>query len=125
VRHSWQLEAESVRASAFAVHMVALGKVVFTSRNIIALEARAAISTQKLSRTSTRTPFKELIEKKAKGEEIETAKAPTCSNVVNLMDALRASVKAESGSAPRKVRRSETRTAKRATRSSDRQKKAS
>ena len=104
---------------------MALGKVVFTSRNIIALEARAAISTQKHSRTSTRTPFKELIEKKAKGEKIETAKAPTRSNVVNLMDALRASVKAESGSAPRKVRRSETRTAKRATRSSARQKKAS
>jgi DNA end-binding protein Ku len=69
--------------------------------------------------------LKELIEKKAKGEKIETPKIPTRSNVVNLMDALRASVKAESGSAPRKISRSETRTAKRATRSSARQKKAS
>jgi DNA end-binding protein Ku len=39
--------------------------------------------------------LRELIEKKAKGEKIERPKEPARSNVVNLMDALRASVEAE------------------------------
>jgi len=118
---------------------VALGKVVFTSReHIIALEARdqgmlgvtlrhpyevrdqaeyfEGIKDEKIPKDmldlalhiveTKRGDFnpeafqdeyedalKELIEKKAKGEKIETAKAPTRSNVVNLMDALRASVR--------------------------------
>ncbi len=41
--------------------------------------------------------LKELIRKKQKGEKIERPKEPARSNVVNLMDALRQSVKAESG----------------------------
>ena len=41
--------------------------------------------------------LKTLIEKKANGEKIERPKEPARSNVVNLMDALRASVQAESG----------------------------
>jgi DNA end-binding protein Ku len=49
--------------------------------------------------------LKELIEKKAKGEKIERPTEPARSNVVNLMDALRESVEAETsrGSARRKV----------------------
>jgi DNA end-binding protein Ku len=56
--------------------------------------------------------LREIIEKKGKGEKIKRPKQPAPSNVVNLMDALRASVKAESGGAPRKVKRPEPRTAK-------------
>src|SRR5580658_4264972 len=121
--------------------MVALGKVVFTSReHIIALEARDKgmmgitlrypyevrdqneyfddIESEKVpkdmldlaihiveTKKGTFEPekfedqyeqaLKEIIEKKAAGEKIERPKEPARSNVVNLMDALRASVKAE------------------------------
>ena len=122
--------------------MVALGKVVFTSReHIIALEARdkgmlgitlrypyevrttkrllrryqrresaeghvgfgathsstpsAAISSLRNSKISTKMRCRQLIERKQKGEKIEQPKQPARSNVVNLMDALRASVEAE------------------------------
>ena len=150
--------------------MVAIGKVVFTSReHIIALEARdkgmlgitlrfpyevrkqgeyfEEIKDERVPKDmldlalhiveTKRGDFdpekfedqyedalRELIEKKAKGEKIERPKQPARSNVVNLMDALRASVKAESSGAPRKVKRSEPRTAKKTTRASARQKKA-
>src|SRR5580693_2839195 len=121
--------------------MVAVGKVVFTSReHIIALEARDKgmlgvtlrypyevrkqadyfedIKDEKVPKDmldlalhiveTKRGDFepqifedqyeqalKEIIEKKAAGEKIERPKEPARSNVVNLMDALRASVKAE------------------------------
>jgi DNA end-binding protein Ku len=45
--------------------------------------------------------LKDLIEKKAKGEKIEAPKAEPTGKVINLMDALRRSVQAESGRAPR------------------------
>ena len=123
--------------------MVAVGKVVFTSReHIIALEARdngmlgitlrypyevrkqaeyfGEVPDEKVPKDmldlalhiveTKRGDFepekfedqyegalRELIEKKAKGEKIERPKQPARSNVVNLMDALRASVKAEGG----------------------------
>ena len=131
--------------------MVAIGKVVFTSReHIIALEARGKgmmgvtlrypyevrneaeyfddIPEEKVPKDMMdlalhivetkradfepdkfedeyETALKELIEKKAKGEKIERPKEPARSNVVNLMDALRESVKAETsrGNARRKV----------------------
>jgi DNA end-binding protein Ku len=151
--------------------MVALGKVVFTSReHIIALEARdegmlgvtlrypyevreqaayfEGIKDEKIPKDmldlalhileTKRADFhpetfeddyeqalREIIEKKAKGEKIERPRQPARSNVVSLMDALRASVKAESGSAPRKKVRAESRPAKKAARSSARHKKAS
>ena len=41
--------------------------------------------------------LKEIIRKKQKGEKIERPKEPTRGNVVNLMDALRQSVKGEGG----------------------------
>ena len=128
--------------------MVAVGKVVFTSReHIIALEARdngmlgitlrypyevrkqaeyfGEIPDEKVPKDmldlalhiveTKRGDFepekfedqyedalRELIEKKAKGEKIERPKQPARSNVVNLMDALRASVEAEGGSEGRK-----------------------
>jgi DNA end-binding protein Ku len=150
--------------------MVALGKVVFTSReHIIALEARdkgmlgvtlrypyevrdqaeyfEEIKDEKIPKDmidlalhiveTKRADFhpetfedeyeqalREIIEKKAKGEKIERAKTPARSNVVNLMDALRASVKAESGGAPRK-KGLESRPPKKLARSSARRKKAS
>jgi len=72
-----------------------------------------------------RTRYKELIEKKVKGEKIERPKEPARTNVVNLMDALRQSIKAEGGSAPRKVGRTDHRAPKKAGRASGRQKKAS
>jgi DNA end-binding protein Ku len=133
--------------------MVAVGKVVFTSReHIIALEARDKgmlgitlrypyevrkqadyfdeIEDEKVPKDmldlalhivdTKRGDFepakfedqyedalRELIEKKAKGEKIERPKQPARSNVVNLMDALRASVDAEGGSARKKPRHTE------------------
>jgi DNA end-binding protein Ku len=133
--------------------MVAVGKVVFTSReHIIALEARDSgmlgmtlrypyevrkqaeyfdeIPDEKVPKDmldlalhiveTKRGDFepekfedqyegalRELIEKKAKGEKIEQPKQPARSNVVNLMDALRASVEAEGGSERRKPARTD------------------
>jgi DNA end-binding protein Ku len=150
--------------------MVAVGKVVFTSReHIIALEARDRgvlgvtlrypyevrkqadyfdeIADEKVLKdmldlaihivNTKRGDFnpehfedeyedalKELIEKKAKGERIE-APTPTRSNVVNLMDALRASTKAEGKNEGRKAKTSAQRPTKKAARSTGRQKKAS
>lgn len=151
--------------------MVAVGKVVFTSReHIIALEARdkgmlgitlrypyevrkpaeyfADIKDEKVPKdmldlalhivNTKRADFdpeafedqyegalKTLIEKKAKGEKIERPKEPARSNVVNLMDALRASVQAEGGGERRKVARTAQRTPKKAARPHAKQKKAS
>jgi DNA end-binding protein Ku len=125
--------------------MVALGKVVFTSReHMIALEARGkglmgttlrypyevrkedeyfdGIEDEKVPKDmldlalhiveSKRGAFapekfedeyeealKELLRKKQKGEKIEQPKEPARTNVVNLMDALRASLKATNGGA--------------------------
>jgi len=150
--------------------MVAVGKVVFTSReHIIALETRdkgmlgvtlrypyevrkqadyfEEIADEKVPKdmldlaihivNTKRGDFnpehfedeyedalKELIEKKAKGERIE-APTPTRSNVVNLMDALRASIKAEGKNEGRKAKTSAQRPTKKAARSTGRQKKAS
>lgn len=151
--------------------MVAIGKVVFTSReHIIALEARDKgmmgitlrypyevraqkdyfddIKDEKVPKDmldlalhivgTKRGDFepgkfqdqyedalKKLIEKKVKGEKIERPKEPARTNVVNLMDALRQSIKAEGGSARRKVGRTDHRAPKKAGRASGRQKKAS
>ena len=126
--------------------MVAIGKVVFTSReHIIALEARdkgmlgvtlrypyevrkqdeyfAEIKEEKVPKdmldlalhivNTKRAEFnpeafedqyedalKTLIEKKAKGEKIDPAKERPAPGVVNLMDALRASVDVEKKKAP-------------------------
>ncbi len=123
--------------------MVAIGKVVFTSReHIIALEARGKgmlgitlrypyevrnekeyfdeIADEKVPKdmldlathiVNTKKgkfepqkfedeyegALKELLRKKQMGERIERPKEPARSNVVNLMDALRQSIKAESG----------------------------
>ena len=152
--------------------MVAVGKVVFTSReHIIALEARDngmlgmtlrypyevrkqaeyfdEIPDEKVPKDmldlalhiveTKRGDFepekfedqyegalRELIEKKAKGEKIERPKQPARSNVVNLMDALRASVKAEGGSERRKPARQQTaRTSRKPARGHGKHKKAS
>jgi len=126
--------------------MVALGKVVFTSReHVIALEPRAkgmvgmtlrypyevrqegeyfdAVEDEKIPKdmidlavhiVETKTghfkpsefkddyedALKELLRKKQKGEKIERPKERAPSNVINLMDALRQSVKAEGGRPP-------------------------
>jgi DNA end-binding protein Ku len=69
--------------------------------------------------------LKEIIEKKAAGEKIERPKEPARSNVVNLMGALRASVKAEGNNEGRKAKTSAQRPTKKAARSTGRQKKAS
>jgi DNA end-binding protein Ku len=71
--------------------------------------------------------LKELLKKKRAGEKIEAPKQREPAKVINLMDALRRSVSAErAGGARRKPSRSSTerRTAKRAGRSSARQKRA-
>ena len=138
--------------------MVALGKVVFTSReHIIALEARDKgmmgitlrypyevrdqneyfedIENEKVPKDMLdlaihivetkkgkfepqkfedqyEDALKDLIRKKQKGEKIErpTERAP--SNVVNLMDALRQSVKADRSGAPQKAIRSQAKKGK-------------
>jgi DNA end-binding protein Ku len=132
--------------------MVALGKVVFTSReHIIALEARGkgmlgvtlrypyevrneeeyfdTIENEKIPKdmidlaihiVETKTghfkpqqfkdqyedALKDLLRRKQKGEKIERPKERAPSNVINLMDALRQSVKADGGGARRGSSRS-------------------
>ena len=152
--------------------MVAVGKVVFTSReHIIALEARDKgmlgitlrypyevraqsdyfddIKDEKVPKDmldlalhivdTKRGDFEPekfedqyedalrlLIEKKAKGERIEQPKQPARSNVVNLMDALRASVKAEGNEDRSKAAsRNSGRSARKTGRGQSRNKKAS
>jgi DNA end-binding protein Ku len=153
--------------------IVALGKVVFTSReHIIALEARGkgmvgvtlrypyevrneeeyfdTIEDQKIPKdmidlaihiVETKAghfkpqqfkdeyedALKDLLRRKQKGEKIERPKERAPSNVINLMDALRQSVKAggSGGSAGRRSSRPSARAQKKATRSHARQKKAS
>jgi non-homologous end joining protein Ku len=86
--------------------MVAIGKIVFTSReHIFALEARGA--------------------KKQKGVKIERPKERAPSNVVNLMEALRASVQSlRRSEAPRKSASPSPRVARKRRRSNARKKKA-
>ena len=71
--------------------------------------------------------LKELIRKKQKGETIERPKEPARSNVINLMDALRQSVKGDKGGERRKPARTagHHRAPKKAGRSSARHKRAS
>jgi DNA end-binding protein Ku len=69
--------------------------------------------------------LKELLKKKQKGEKIERPKERAPSNVVNLMDALRQSVKAEGAGERRKPARAHHRAPKKAGRSTARHKKAS
>jgi DNA end-binding protein Ku len=69
--------------------------------------------------------LKELLKKKQKGEKIERPKERAPSNVVNLMDALRQSVKAEGARERRQPARTHHRAPKKAGRSSARHKKAS
>jgi DNA end-binding protein Ku len=151
--------------------MVALGKVVFTSReHIIALDARGkgmvgvtlrypyevrkeddyfdAIEDEKIPKdmldlaihiVETKTghfkpqqfkdeyedALKDLLRKKQKGEKIERPKEREPSNVINLMDALRQSVKSGGSSARRSASRTKTAAPKKPARSSARRKKAS
>jgi DNA end-binding protein Ku len=151
--------------------MVALGKVVFTSReHIIALDARGkgmvgvtlrypyevrkeddyfdTIEDEKIPKdmldlaihiVETKTghfkpqqfkdeyedALKDLLRKKQKGEKIEQLKEREPSNVINLMDALRQSVKSGGGSARQSTARTKTAAHKKPARSSARRKKAS
>jgi DNA end-binding protein Ku len=152
--------------------MVALGKIVFTSReHIIALEARGkgmlgvtlrypyevrnekeyfdTIEDEKIPKdmidlaihiVETKTghfkpqqfkdqyedALKDLLRRKQKGEKIEKPKERAPSNVINLMDALRQSVKASGGSGTRRASsRPTARAAKRPARAHARHKKAS
>jgi DNA end-binding protein Ku len=151
--------------------MVALGRVVFTSReHVIALEPRGKgllgvtlrypyelrkedqyfdeIEDEKIPKdmlelashiVETKSghfnpdkfedhyeeALKELLKKKRAGEKIEAPKEREPAKVINLMDALRRSVSAErAGGARRKPPSAQRRTAKRAGRSSARQKRA-
>jgi DNA end-binding protein Ku len=171
-----------VGAEAFAVireainkeGMVAIGKVVFTSReHMIALEARGKgmlgvtlrypyevrneeeyfddIPEPKITKdmldlathiVETKTgefdpkkfedqyedAVKELLKRKQHGEKIEVPKERKPANVVNLMEALRQSIAAESGTKgkpPVRSAQQRTGTKKRASRSNARQRKAS
>jgi Ku protein len=69
--------------------------------------------------------LKGLIKKKQKGEKIERPKESDASNVVNLMDALRQSVKADGVAGRRKASRGSRRAAKKGRRSSPHSRKAS
>ena len=68
--------------------------------------------------------LKALIQKKQKGEKIEPLKAPAASNVINLMDALRQSLKTRQGERPKRKSAGNRRPVKKAVRSSSRRKKA-
>jgi DNA end-binding protein Ku len=68
--------------------------------------------------------LKEIIRKKQKGEKIERPEEPKRSNVVNLMDALRQSVKADVGGERRKPARASSRAPKKAGRANARHRKA-
>jgi DNA end-binding protein Ku len=163
-----------IREAIRKEEMVAIGKVVFTSReHIIALEARGKgmlgitlrypyevrkeeeyfddikdvkvpkdmlelathiVETKKGEFEPEKfedryeDALKELLKKKQKGEKIERPKEQAPSNVINLMDALRQSVKAERGGGERrKPARSSGRhrAPKKAARSNGRHKKAS
>jgi DNA end-binding protein Ku len=97
--------------------IVALGRVVFTSReHVIALEPRG----KGLMGITLRYPYevrneeeyfediadeealKELLKKKQAGEKIEAPRERTPAKVINLMDALRRSVEAERGGGERR-----------------------
>ena len=157
-----------------AIHkegMVALGKVVFTSReHIIALEARGkgmlgmtlrypyevrkeeeyfdTIEDEKIPKdmidlaihiVETKTghfkpqqfkdeyedALKDLLRRKQKGEKIERPKERAPSNVINLMDALRQSLKDGGGGTRRSGSRPSARSAKKPARAHARHKKAS
>jgi len=151
--------------------MVALGKIVFTSReHIIALEARGkgllgltlrypyevrdekdyfdTIEDEKIPKdmidlavhiVETKTghfkpqqfkdeyedALKDLLRRKQKGEKIERPKERAPSNVINLMDALRQSLRAGGSSARRSASRPSARAAKKPARAYARHKKAS
>jgi DNA end-binding protein Ku len=151
--------------------MVALGKVVFTSReHIIALEARGkgmlgltlrypyevrkedeyfdTIENEKIPKdmidlavhiVETKTghfkpqqfkdqyedALKDLLRRKQKGEKIERPKERAPSNVINLMDALRQSLKDGGGGTRRGSSRPSARSAKKPARAHARHKKAS
>ena len=151
--------------------MVALGKIVFTSReHIIALEARGkgllgltlrypyevrdekdyfdTIEDEKIPKdmidlavhiVETKTghfkpqqfkdeyedALKDLLRRKQKGEKIERPRERAPSNVINLMDALRQSLKAGGSSARRSASRPSARAAKKPARAYARHKKAS
>ena len=151
--------------------MVALGKIVFTSReHIIALEARGkgllgltlrypyevrdekdyfdTIEDEMIPKdmidlavhiVETKTghfkpqqfkdeyedALKDLLRRKQKGEKIERPKERAPSNVINLMDALRQSLKAGGSSARRSASRPSARAAKKPARAHARHKKAS
>ena len=151
--------------------MVALGKIVFTSReHIIALEARGkgllgltlrypyevrdekdyfdTIEDEKIPKdmidlavhiVETKTghfkpqqfkdeyedALKDLLRRKQKGEKIERPKERAPSNVINLMDALRQSLRAGGSSARRSASRPSARAAKKPARAHARHKKAS
>ena len=151
--------------------MVALGKIVFTSReHIIALEARGkgllgltlrypyevrdekdyfdTIEDEKIPKdmidlavhiVETKTghfkpqqfkdeyedALKDLLRRKQKGEKIERPKERAPSNVINLMDALRQSLKAGGSSARRSASRPSARAAKKPARAHARHKNAS
>ena len=151
--------------------MIALAKVVFTSReHIIALEARGkgmlgvtlrypyevrdekdyfdTIEDERIPKdmidlavhiVETKTghfkpqqfkdeyedALKDLLRRKQKGEKIERPKERAPSNVINLMDALRQSLKTGGGSARRGGSRASARAAKKPARAHARHKKAS
>jgi len=69
--------------------------------------------------------LKDLIKRKSHGEKIEPPKRSEPSNVVNLMDALRASVRGDKSKDRRKPARTHHRAPKKATRSATRRRKAS
>jgi DNA end-binding protein Ku len=160
-----------IREALHKEGMVALGKVVFTSReHVIALEARGkgmvgmtlrypyevrkedeyfdTIEDEKIPKdmidlaihiVETKTghfkpeqfkdeyedALKDLLRKKQKGEKIQSPKERTPSNVINLMDALRQSVKTGGGSARQSPSRPNARAAKKPARANARHKKAS
>jgi DNA end-binding protein Ku len=107
--------------------MVALGRVVFTTReHVIAIEPRGkgmlGVTLRYIVETKAghlqperftdhyEDALKELIKKKQRGEKIERPKKHPQAQVINLMEALRQSAAAERGGACSHARRTPTRT---------------
>src|SRR2546430_849460 len=90
-----------IRDTIAKLNMVALGRVVLARReHVIALEPKG----RGLLGTTLRYPYEaalmDLLKKKQPGEKIEPARKTPPPRVVNLMDALRASIDAEEKKAP-------------------------
>ena len=95
-----------------------------SGRNVEKIAAIKATSSRRTMRIATRR-LKEIIKKKSKGQKIEKVDHEEPTNVVNLMDALRASVKGGGTASSERRKPARTGTGKKSGRVKTRSRKAS